>query len=207
MANNKNEETVSADSQRFEASEATASEASDVPSTPSVDEAEAMSDSMADDGDHTSDDIEALKQEAQQLFDSLQRTAADLENLKKRHRKQLEEERSYGQSKILMDFADVFDDFHRALEHTRQDEGSDDVAKGIQLVHDKFASVLARYGVEAYGEVGEPFDPNIHDALHREEDPSVPKNTVTQVFQRGYRLNDRVLRPAGVVVSTGGSDA
>jgi molecular chaperone GrpE len=151
---------------------------------------------------------EDAQQENAELFAALQRKAADLENLKKRHKKQLEEQKLYGQSKILKDFADVFSDLHLALQHASDEEGEDsgEVAKGVRLVHDKFEAVLKRYGVETYGEVGEPFDPNIHEALFRQEDPSHPKNTVIQIFQRGYRLNDRVLKPAGVVVSTGGPD-
>lgn len=151
--------------------------------------------------------ISQLQEEVEVLFSSLQRKAADLENLKKRHQKQVADERLYGQSKILKDFADVFDDFHRALEHAGEAGDNGDLMKGVQLVHDKFDSVLQRYGVQSFGSVGERFDPNIHEALHRQEDESVPRNTVLQVFQRGYRLNDRVLRPAGVVVSAGGPEA
>lgn len=175
-----------------------------------VEEPDVLEDSERDiDGaseDSPEPTIEQLRHEAQELFASLQRKAADLDNLKKRHQKQLADERLFGQSKILKDFADVFDDFHRALEHAGETGSNDEVMKGVQLVHDKFESVLLRYGVESFGSVGERFDPNFHEALHRQEDVTVPRNTVIQVFQRGYRLNERVLKPAGVVVSAGGPD-
>jgi molecular chaperone GrpE len=177
------------------------------PTREAEDVAEVLTDVEADEDGNPGSEEDA-EQENAELFAALQRKAADLENLKKRHKKQLEEQKLYGQSKILKDFADVFSDLHLALQHASDDEGEDsgEVAKGVRLVHDKFEAVLKRYGVETYGEVGEPFDPNIHEALFRQEDPSHPRNTVIQIFQRGYKLNDRVLKPAGVVVSTGGPE-
>lgn len=143
-------------------------------------------------------------QDPEFLLQALQRKEAELQNLRKRHRKQMDDQRDYGQSKILEDFAGVFSDLHLALVHAEGDEGSGEVIEGVQLVHDKFEALLKKYGVEAYGEAGDAFNPEIHEALMRQDDPSKPRNTILQVFQRGYRIKDRVLKPAGVVVSAGG---
>jgi molecular chaperone GrpE len=97
----------------------------------------------------------------------------------------------------------IVDDLERAIEHSdTANEAS--LKEGIAAVHSKLTDVLRREGVKTIDPVGEPFDANMHQAVGKEDDPSVPDETVTKVYQKGYGMGDRVLRTAMVVVSQGG---
>ena len=97
----------------------------------------------------------------------------------------------------------MLDNFDRSLEHA---EEGDDFHKGVLLIYKQMWDVLQRNGLRPIDQAGVPFDPKIHEAVVREENPSVPSQTVTAILQKGYFLHDRLLRPALVKVAVGGPE-
>jgi molecular chaperone GrpE len=145
----------------------------------------------------------ALRAENQQLKDRYLRTLADFENFRKRNEREKADFFKHALGAVLRDILPVLDNFDRALEHA---EEGDEFHKGVLLIYKQLFDVLQRHGMKPVDEVGVHFDPNIHEAVIREEDPSVPSHTVVAVLQKGYFLHDRLLRPAMVRVAVGGPE-
>jgi molecular chaperone GrpE len=157
-------------------------------------------------GDPTADSLgtdEGLRRENEDLKNRYLRTLADFDNLRKRTEREKSEFARYATSGVLKDLIPVLDNFDRALEHSDAD---DDFHKGVELIYKQLYDVLTKHGLRPIDEVGVHFDPNIHEAVVREEDSSVPSHTVTAILQKGYFLHDRLLRPALVKVAVGGPD-
>jgi len=131
------------------------------------------------------------------------RTLADFENFRKRSEREKEDFRRYALVGVIRDLLPVIDNFDRALEHA---EEGDEFHKGVDLIYKQLFDVLQRHGLKTISESGVRFDPNIHEAVVREEDPSVPSHTVVAILQKGYFLHDRLLRPAMVKVAVGGPE-
>ncbi len=131
------------------------------------------------------------------------RTLADFENFRKRAEREKDDFRRYALVGVVRDLLPVIDNFERALEHA---EEGDEFHKGVALIYKQFFEVLTRHGLKPITDSGVRFDPNIHEAVMREEDPSVPSHTVVAVLQKGYFLHDRLIRPAMVKVAVGGPD-
>jgi molecular chaperone GrpE len=135
--------------------------------------------------------------------DRYMRTLADFENFRKRSEREKADFQRYALGSVIRDLLPVLDNFDRALEHA---EEGDEFHKGVSLIYKQLFDVLQRHGVKPITESGVRFDPNIHEAVIREEDPSVPSHTVTALLQKGYFLHDRLLRPAMVKVAVGGPE-
>ena len=163
---------------------------------------EAVAEETADAGAPASTDP-ALRAENQQLKDRYLRTLADFENFRKRNDREKADFFKHALGAVLRDILPVLDNFDRALEHA---EEGDEFHKGVLLIYKQLFDVLQRHGLKPVDEVGTRFDPNIHEAVIREEDASVPSHTVVAVLQRGYFLHDRLLRPAMVKVAVGGPE-
>jgi molecular chaperone GrpE len=146
---------------------------------------------------------DALSAENQQLRDRYLRTLADFENYRKRSDREKAEFFKHALASVLKDILPVLDNFDRALEHA---EEGDEFHKGVLLIYKQLFGVLERHGLKPIDESGVHFDPNIHEAVVREEDSSVASHTVVAVLQKGYFLHDRLLRPAMVKVAVGGPD-
>ena len=131
------------------------------------------------------------------------RTLADFENYRKRADREKAEFFKYALAGAIKDLLPVLDNFDRALEHA---EEGDDFHKGVLLIYKQLFDVLQRHGLKPIDQSGVRFDPNFHEAVVTEEDPSVPAQTVSAIMQKGYTLNDRLLRPALVKVAVGGSE-
>jgi molecular chaperone GrpE len=129
----------------------------------------------------------------------LLRTAAEFDNFKKRASKEKDDASKFGNERILKDFLPVMDNLERALDHAEQHDPKQ-VIEGVKLVQKLFESTLARHGVTGFSAVGKPFDPALHEALMQQESDG-PSNTVVSEMARGYKLHDRLVRPAAVVVS------
>ncbi|MEA2325676.1 MAG: molecular chaperone GrpE, partial [Thermoanaerobaculia bacterium] len=129
--------------------------------------------------------------------DRYMRTLADFENFRKRSEREKADFQRYALGSVIRDLLPVLDNFDRALEHA---EDGDEFHKGVSLIYKQLFDVLQRHGLKPITESGVRFDPNFHEAVIREEDPSVPSHTVTAVLQKGYFLHDRLLRPAMVKV-------
>ena len=144
-----------------------------------------------------------LRSENQQLKDRYLRTLADFENFRKRNEREKADFFKHALGAVLKDILPVLDNYDRALEHA---EEGDEFHKGVLLIYKQLYDVLQKHGLRPIDETNAPFDPNVHEAVIREEDDSVPSHTVVAVLQKGYFLHDRLLRPALVKVAVGGPD-
>jgi molecular chaperone GrpE len=145
----------------------------------------------------------SLQAENKQLKDRVLRTLADFENFRKRAEREKADFFRYAMSGVLREILPVLDNFDRALDHA---EGGDEFHKGVLLIYKQLAEVLEKHGLTPIDQPGGTFDPNIHEAVVREEDPSLPSHTVSAILQKGYFLHDRLLRPALVKVAVGGAE-
>lgn len=138
--------------------------------------------------------ISELEELAAERTADLQRLQAEYANYKKRVDRDRALARQGGIEAVVLDLLPVLDSIEGAREH-------DELTGGFKLVADEIEKVGAKYGLSVYGEVGDPFDPNVHEALMHVPMPGVEVTTVSAVMQKGVRLNDRVLRPARVGVA------
>ena len=141
-------------------------------------------------------EAEALIQEK---YDDLQdkhlRLMAEYDNFRKRSQREKDETYANATAAVLLKLLSVQDNFERARQY---DPGSEEFAKGFELIEKNFAQTLASFGVEPFGEVGESFDPEKHHAVMHIEDESLGENTVAVVLQKGYKMGERILRHAMV---------
>lgn len=144
--------------------------------------------------------IATLEKEKKENWERYLRTAADLENFRKRQRRELDDARFEAKSKVLKEMLPVVDNLERAIEHASQQAGASPIIEGVQLVLRQFMSAFERLDVTPIEAAGQPFDPNLHEAISQAESDQ-PAGTVVQVLQRGYRSAERLLRPALVVVA------
>lgn len=152
--------------------------------------------------------IAALERERNELKDRLLRTAAEFENWKKRARKEQLDSESRAREMVIRDMLEVVDSLERALTAHAQSSGNGSVdaaavLKGVTLVLRVLQQKLERYEVRPFESEGQPFDPRLHEAISRVESGDVPAGSVANELQKGYRISDRLLRPARVSVSTG----
>ncbi len=130
------------------------------------------------------------------------RAQADVQNIRRRAEQDVEKAHKYGLEKIVNDLLPVVDNLERALSTIDPaNEAIKSLVEGIQLTHKSFVDALARHQVAAVNPEGEPFDPNLHQAVSTVPNPDVEPNTVITCFQKGYTLHGRLVRPAMVVVS------
>ncbi len=142
-------------------------------------------------------------EDLRKLNDRYLRTVADFENFRKRSDREKDEFRKYAVANLLRDLLPVIDNFDRALDHAAE---GDEFHKGVLLIYKQLYDILQKTGLKPIDDVDVRFNPNIHEAVIREENPSVPSQTVTAVLQKGYFLHDRLLRPALVKVAVGGPE-
>ncbi len=148
--------------------------------------------------------VAELHRQNAELHDRLLRTRADIDNFRKRTEREKADFYRYALSDIMRELLPVLDNFERAL--TSGADSVQDVMAGVELIYKQLGDILAKAGLKAIDEPLVQFNPQIHEAVAREEDPSVPSHTVTQILQRGYVLNDRLIRPAMVKVAVGGEE-
>lgn len=150
-------------------------------------------------------DLAEARTESEQWRDRFLRKAAEFDNYRKRTEKEKAESITLGKSAILMEFLPVADACERALQSldsaASDQTGLEKYKEGVGLLYRQLLDVLTRVGVVPIEAVGAKFDPHLHEALMREEDPSCEENTVIQELRRGYLFKDRLLRPAQVTVS------
>jgi len=140
------------------------------------------------------------EEESGRVREALLRKSADFDNLKRRTEKDKAEYFRFALAEAFVDILSVVDNFERALAH-RADATGDEFHAGIDMIARQLADTLKRYGVVEVQASGLPFDPNVHEAVVREETESAAPGTVLEVLQKGYLLNDRLLRPARVKVA------
>lgn len=141
----------------------------------------------------------ALEAEKKEEHDRLLRTAADLENLRKRQRREVDDARNDSKMRVLKEMLPVADNLERALQVTPGESTA--VLDGVRLVQRQFLQALERLEVTPIEAELQPFDPNLHEAISQQESAEHPPGTVIAVLQRGYKSGDRLLRPSLVVVA------
>lgn len=153
--------------------------------------------------------IAELEGQIGDLTDRLLRAHAEMDNVRKRAEREKQDTAKYAISKFARDIVGVADNFQRALGAVPHDAerspALESLLEGVTMTEREFLNVLERNGVVRVDPKGEIFNPHLHQAVMEQLNPEVPAGTVLQVFQSGYVIEDRVLRPAMVVVATGGS--
>ena len=165
---------------------------------------------MPDGNEPASDQVAALTKEVADLKDKHLRALAEMENLRKRSEREVAEARLYFSMNFARDVLGAADNLRRALDavdpalRQQQDGAVKALLDGVELTEREFLKMLENHGIKKFDPTGEKFNPNFHQAMFEVSDPSVPPGTVVQVVQPGFKINDRVLRPALVGVSKGG---
>lgn len=148
--------------------------------------------------------FEAITAEVIELRDRYARLQAEWDNYRKRTQAERESERVRASENLVMDLLPLLDDLERAIKHARETGEGGTLTDGVEAIQNKFLQILEKHKVTQIDALDKPFDAMQHQAVGTEEDPSVPEETVVKVFQQGYRMGERVIRPAMVVTSTGG---
>jgi molecular chaperone GrpE len=146
----------------------------------------------------------ALKEktrEAEENYERLLRLAAEMENLKKRQERERADLLQFANENLIKELLPVVDNLELALDHGRQLEAPAPLLEGLELVQQGFLKALAKFGVTPLKAVGQTFDPAFHNAVMQEEAPEIPDRTVLKELQKGYLLQNRLIRPAMVVVA------
>lgn len=152
----------------------------------------------------TSDqEVAQARAEASAMRDKYLRLQADWDNFRKRTAEENDQIRKRATERLMEDVLPVLDDFERAVSHAEQN-GETGLLDGVKAIGAKLAGVLEKHGLKAVDPVGEPFDALAHQAVATVPDPSVPDETVAQVYQKGYRMGSKVIRSAMVAISSGG---
>lgn len=168
-------------------------------------EAAEMEDALGGEDDGPAARVEAIVAERDELKDRLMRALAEAENIRKRGERDRREAEQYGGSKLARDMLPVFDNLRRALDAA--DDQSREIAggviEGVELTLRELLNVFGKHGIRPVApEVGDPFDPQLHQAMFEAPVPNVPKGHIVQVMVEGFELHDRLLRPAQVGVSS-----
>ena len=149
------------------------------------------------------DQIEKLEQQVAEANDNVLRVQAEMQNLRRRSERDVENAHKFALDKFSADLLPVVDNLERALAAIDSDDDSQKaIAEGIELTLKSFLDVLKRFKIEAVDPAGQPFDADLHQAVSMVPNPDLEPNTVMDVFQKGYTLNGRLIRPAMVVVSS-----
>lgn len=193
MADHKQEQAESAEQQQQDSPEA---------------ELEAGATDAGVNGDPSEDEpslesvVEQLQEDLLAARDAALRSQADAQNVKRRAEQDVEKARKFGLEQFARELLPVVDNLERALEAAAgQDEAVKPIAEGVELTLKSFLDALRKFNIDAVDPMGEPFDPNLHQAMSMVENAEVEPNSVIAVMQKGYTLNGRLLRPAMVMVS------
>ena len=145
--------------------------------------------------------LERLQKEKDELFGKLQRVSADYANFQKRVPKQIADTICYEKEKIIKSLLPALDNFEHTLQNTQSAENADVFVKGIKIIYDQMLDIFKSHGVEQIKAPGEKFDPAMHEAMMQKTEPEKEDNLVLEEFQKGYKLNGRVIRPSKVIVN------
>lgn len=144
---------------------------------------------------------EALEQAKKEIEEERLRMAAEMDNFRKRLRREHEEQMRYAAEKVLSELLPALDNLDLAIQYGSSHDACKDMMQGIEMTRRQLLEAVGKSGLISVGERGEEFDPAIHEAIGMEASPDLPKGAVSRVLQRGYKLNDRLMRPAKVMVN------
>jgi molecular chaperone GrpE len=154
-----------------------------------------------DSGEVAAEAEQAGAAEIAELKDQVLRSLAEMENVKRRATRDIENAHKFAVEKLLSDLFPVVDSLEKAVETAEQTEGAQPIAEGVALSLKLFVDTLAKSGVEQIDPLGEPFDPQVHEAMTMVPNPAAEPNSVMDVMQKGYLLNGRLVRAAKVIVA------
>ncbi|GGM31165.1 protein GrpE [Paraliobacillus quinghaiensis] len=154
-----------------------------------------------DDQSTSGSKVEALQKEKDEVYQRLLRVQAEYDNFRKRTQKEKEAERKYRSQSLITELLPVVDNFERALQTDVNGDGAKQFVDGIKMVYRQLSDALEKEGVEVIPTKGEAFDPHLHQAVMQVEDDQYDSNVVVEELQKGYKLKDRVIRPAMVKVN------
>lgn len=175
----------------------TAQETVQSPDTPQ--EAESQDSAQAEEASAPEkNEEEKLQEQIEILNDRLLRTAAEYDNFRRRSQREKDEIYPRATVAAVAQFVPVLDNFERALSTPCADE---EFKKGVEMIHQSFQDALKKLGIDEFAQAGDPFDPEMHNAVMHIEDSSLDSSVIVEVFQKGYRLGDRVIRHAMVKVA------
>lgn len=147
-------------------------------------------------------ELETAKQEAKETYDRFLRVSAEFENYKKRSAREMDDLRKYANQSLIVEMLAVVDNLERALNSSNGNSSNDKcMADGVNLTLREILKVFEKFNVKPIESIGQPFDPNFHQAMMQEETDDYPENTVITELQKGYMIHDRLLRPSMVVVA------
>lgn len=155
-------------------------------------------------GDVLEAELEAARVDAEEQRDRALRAQAEFDNFRKRISREREDEKRRANERLVEELLPAIDNLERAIAHTTAGGDLKHLLTGVEAVHVQVVGILGKHGVSVIDPSGEPFDPMTQQAVSQQEDETVPEGTVTAVFQKGYLMGARCVRPAMVVVSTGG---
>lgn len=147
-------------------------------------------------------EIEQLKAEKEEMHNKYLRAQADLQNFRMRVNKEKEQMLQYSSQRAMEALLPVVDNFERAIEASQDAQDTNSLREGIEMVFRQLQQVLEQEGVSTVPGVGEPFDPNMHQAVMQEASSEYGSGIIIEEFQKGYKLKDRVIRPSMVKVSS-----
>ncbi len=147
--------------------------------------------------------LDEIQKLADKNYDLYIRSQAEIDNLRKRFKKEKEELAKFSNESLIRQLLVGIDSLEKAIEHSQDEKANPALREGVELTLKAIMDVLKKAGLEEVKAVGEPFDPNFHEAVLEQEDTSMNPGTVINEFQKGYTLNQRLLRPATVIVSRG----
>ena len=142
--------------------------------------------------------VNPFEQKYNEEHDSYLRLAADYDNFRKRTVKEKEQSYGNGKADAIEKLLPVYDNLERALNQPTEDAA---YKKGVEMTMTQLVGILNGLGVEIYGQTGDEFDPNLHNAVMHTEDADAAENTITQVFQKGFKMGDKIIRFAMVQVA------
>lgn len=145
--------------------------------------------------------IDELQSQKDELFEKLQRVSADYVNFQKRVPKQIADTIVYEKEKIIKTLLPALDNLDHTLQSTQSAENLDVLIEGIKITYDQMLDILKSHGVEQIKALGEKFDPALHEAMMQKNDTQQEQNVVLEEFQKGYKVNGRVIRPSKVIVN------
>ena len=148
-------------------------------------------------------DLASAVEKAKQNWDLVLRTKADAENLVRRAERNAENSAKFAVERLCGELLEVLDGLDQGLQLNLESDEAKKVAEGMELTQRKLLSVLEKFGVKAIEAQGQPFNPDLHEAMVAQENADVAPDTVLMVLQKGYTLHGRLLRPARVIVSRG----
>ena len=148
--------------------------------------------------EETVEEVNPWEEKYNAEHDSYLRLAADYDNFRKRSQKEKEQSYGHGKADAVEKLLPVYDNLERALNQETSDEA---YKKGVEMTMSELVKIFVSLGVEIFGDVGDGFDPNLHNAVMHIDDETLDENTISQVFQKGFKLGDKVIRFAMVQVA------